>query len=351
MISTLIQGIPRDRFSISLVTLMGDGSLIQKVDSFCEKAVNLQARSSADFRVIAGLKKVLRDGNFDILHTFLFHANILGRVLGRCMKIPVIISSQQSVDAWRKKRHILLDRWTSRFCDHVICVCQAAKERLESVEKIDPRKLHVIYNGLDVSEVPQRENNALEKEELGILKGPVIGMVGNFRGMKGHDIFVQAAKLLLKVRDDFHFIMVGDGKERKKYETEINATGLKNQFHFLGKVSNIYNALNLMDIFVLPSKWEGLPISILEAMAFKVPVIAADVGGISEVLKSGQTGLLISPNDPVALQGAVFKLLNDSYLRQKVMAQAYEEIVKRFHKEKMIDETVVIYEKFLEKRR
>jgi glycosyltransferase involved in cell wall biosynthesis len=86
-------------------------------------------------------------------------------------------------------------------------------------------------------------------------------------------------------------------------------------------------------------------------MAFKVPVIAADVGGISEVLKSGQTGLLISPNDPVALQGAVFKLLNDSYLRQKVMAQAYEEIVKRFHKEKMIDETVVIYEKFLEKRR
>lgn len=352
MIYTLIQGLPKDLFSISLVTLMGDGTLTQKVNSLCERAVNLQARSSMDFRAILKLKKFLREGHFDILHTFLFHANILGRLLGKSVKIPVVISSQQSIDGWRRKRHVLMDRWTSGFSDAIISVCHAAKKRLISVEKVKPEKIYVVYNGLDISEVPQRKNKDPEKEKFGISDSLVIGMVGNFRGMKGHEIFIQAAQLLLKIRDDFHFLVVGDGKERKKYELEVHSNGLKNHFHFLGRIPNIYDALSLMDIFVLPSKWEGLPISILEAMAFKVPVIATAVGGVPEVVRSDQTGVLIPSNDPIALKDAVLKLLENPSFAQRIIEKAHQDVLDNFVQERMVSETVVIYEKFLtEKQR
>ena len=347
MIFTLIQGLPKDLYSISLVTLMGDGTLIEKAHPFCERAVNLKARSVMDFRAISRLKNFLKEGNFNILHTFLFHANILGRLLGKGIKIPVVISSQQSIDGWRRKRHVLIDRWTSRFSDAIISVCHAAKKRLVSVEKIEPEKIYVIYNGLDISEVPQRKNKDSEKEKLGISDGLVIGMVGNFRGMKGHDIFIQAAQLLLKIRGDFHFLIVGDGKQRKKYELEVHLNGLKNHFHFLGRVSNIYNALNLMDVFVLPSKWEGLPISILEAMAFKMPVIATEVGGIPEIVRKDQTGVLIPPNDPIALRDAVLKLLENTSFSQKLVERAHQEILQKFDQERMVRETVAVYEEFL----
>jgi glycosyltransferase involved in cell wall biosynthesis len=226
-------------------------------------------------------------------------------------------------------------------------VCHAAKKRLVSVEKIRPEKIYVVYNGLNVSEVPQHKNNHSEKEKIGISNGPVIGMVGNFRGMKGHDIFIQAAQFLLKIRDDFHFLIVGDGKDRKKYELEVHSSGLKNHFHFLGRIANVYNALNLMDIFVLPSKWEGLPICILEAMVSKIPVIATDVGGIPEIVRKDQTGVLIPPNDPIALKDAVLKLLESSSFSQELVKRAHQEILQKFNQERMVRETVAVYEEFL----
>lgn len=335
MIAGLVRGLSRS-FTVTLVTLKGDNILIHKVSAYCEQTLNLNLKSPFNTFKLNELMNFLRNGKFDILHTFLFHANILGRVLGRLADIPVIISSQRSVDVWRKRRHIILDRWTAGWADHIVSNSMAGKKRLESVERISPDKISVIYNGIFQTSAPV----SLRPRASG---PPVIGMVANFRGMKGHDIFIEAAELLLQEGHDLRFIIAGDGPERGKYEMLVRNLNLQGKISFLGFVSPIEDALQQMDVFVLPSEWEGFPVSILEAINAGVPVIATQVGGIPEIVIPEETGMLIPPRDVQSLKGAILRLLEDTHLRKKIVQNARQAISTRFTHEKMIDSTRHLY--------
>ncbi|MBI1869914.1 MAG: glycosyltransferase family 4 protein [Chlamydiae bacterium] len=378
----LIRRLSRKTYDISLVTLKGDDRLIERVKPFCERTLNLRVRGIFDLRAFFRLVQFLKEGQFHIFHLFLFHANLIGRILGRLLRIPVIVAAQQSMDVWRRYPHVLLDRWTSHLCDAIISFAQIGKERLVAVEKISPEKIHVIYNSLNLEEVPKKLEAGgmeLEKKEkmcdgrgareerrgekdarfraasqksLGISSNAVVvGMVANFRKMKGHRYFIEAADILLKERKDFYFVIAGEGKDREKYELEVKKRGITGRFRFLGFVANIYEALALMDIFVLPSEWEGLPLSILEAMAFGVPVIATNVGGVPEVIEHEKTGLLISPRDPIAIRDAVLKILNHPEKTQKMVEAGCCQIQQNFSEEKMIRQTLEIYEDLLGRKK
>ena len=339
MIYTLISGMPKEQYVISLITLMGDGTLVEKLRPFCDTVINFNAKSKFDIRLVFKLIRHLREKKYDVLHTFLFHSNILGRLIGKYVGIPMIISSQRSVDVWRRTWHVLMDRWTSSFCDAIISNSRAGKDRLASIEKIPSDKLFVVRNGIQLSEIPSK------KDKLGEETVKVVGMVGNFRGMKGHDIFIEAARLLIKEGGNYRFIIVGDGKERKKYEDRVREDGLEGNIQFLGRVRDVYPVLNIMDIFVLPSLWEGFPVSILEAMAMNVPVIVTNVGGVPEIVQHAETGIVIPSNNPVALKEAILRLDEDPVATRKMTEKAKDNVFKNFNSEKMIRETVLIYEK------
>lgn len=342
MIETLVKGLFTS-YEISVVSLRGDGTLIHRVRPFCKEAVNLQMRSKWDVGALYRLWKFLKKGHYEILHTFLFHANILGRILGKLLRVAVIISSQRNVDPWRKIHHVWLDRWTSSFSDVVISNSKAGQDRLVSIEKIPSQKIEVVYNGLDFSEIPVK-NKHVSSDHYGV------GMVGNFWGMKGeakgYFYFIEAAQRLLKIREDVYFLLVGAG-DRQKYEKRVSELGLQNHFRFLGGVTSIYEALALMDVFVLPSEWEGFPVSILEAMAFGVPVIATQVGGIPELIENGETGLLIPPRDPLAIEEAILRLLDNPVLRERLVKNAKKIVSEHFRQERMIEETQKIYLRLL----
>jgi glycosyltransferase involved in cell wall biosynthesis len=343
MIAGLIRGLSRN-FSVTLATLKGDNTLIEKAAPYCEQTFNLNLRSPWNAFKLQKLMNFLRNGKFDVLHTFLFHANILGRVLGRLADIPVIISSQRSIDAWRKYRHVLMDRWTAAWADHIVSNSAAGKKRLESVEKISPDKISVIYNGVF-------QNSSPVTFKPRVNGPPVIGMVGNFRGMKGHDVFIEAADLLLQEGHDLRFIIAGEGDERGKYEKLVRSLSLQGQISFLGFVSPIEEALQQMDVFVLPSDWEGFPVSILEAINADVPVIATQVGGIPEIIIPEETGLLIPPRDAPALKEGILRVLEDTALRKKIIHNAKEMVSTRFTHEKMVDTTKHLYLNLIAKKK
>jgi len=343
MIAGLIRGLSGD-FSVTLVTLKGDNTLIQKVSAYCEQTFNLNLKSPWNFFKLQRLMNFLRNGKFDVLHTFLFHANILGRILGRFADIPVIISSQRSIDAWRKNRHVLLDRWTAAWADHIVSNSAAGKRRLENVERISSDKISVIYNG-----VLQNSSPVTFKPRAS--GPPVIGMVGNFRGMKGHDIFIEAAELLLQEGHDLRFLIAGEGGEKPKYERLVRSLSLQGKISFLGLVSPIEEALQQMDVFVLPSDWEGFPVSILEAINAEVPVIATNVGGVPEIIIPHETGILIPPRDAAALKEAVLRILEDTSLRKKIIHNAKQMVSARFTYEKMVDATRHLYMNLIAKKR
>jgi glycosyltransferase involved in cell wall biosynthesis len=169
--------------------------------------------------------------------------------------------------------------------------------------------------------------------------------------MKGQDVFIRAAAGLARRFDDLFFVLVGDGDNRRDYETLVEQLGLRDRVLFLGWRRDVPNVLANLDVVVLPTvnDFEGTPLAVIEALAANKPVVATDVGGVSEVIRDGETGRLIPIKDPAAIVAAVGSLLDDPR-RAQVMSQSGRELVSRLYREAdMIAATEAYYRELREK--
>jgi len=275
----------------------------------------------------------------DILHTVLFWANIIGRVTGRILKLPVIICSQRSTDPWRKWYHWLLDRLTAYYCHAIVSNSYAGKKVLEKKGILPQEGIYVIPNGLEVRQVKpwSKGSLGLEPEEMAIVT------VGNLRPAKGHSFLLLAAAEVLKQRPQVKFIIVGEGpleKELKKQAVDLN---IATRVQFMGFQKEPSGIVAAGEIFVLPSLWEGCPVALLEAMSLGKPCVATSVGDIPMIIKSGVDGLLVAPGKPGELARALLELLDDEKMRQNLGKQAYRKIKDFYSLEKMVDSYVKFY--------
>ena len=343
MIHTLLEALDSSMFEVHLITLKGDETLIRRCENLCVKTQNYAVKSKLDFRVFIRLLRYLKENKIEILHTFLFHANILGRLAGHIAKTPVVISSQRNTDNWRSLYHMLLDRWTSRWADVIISNSHAGKNRLEKHEKIASEKIIVIPNGLEESAIDEPFDQKQLREGYGLLDGKVIGMLSNFMMHKVHRIFVDSARILLKENRDLNFIIAGDGKNRVEFENEIKKTDFARRIVFLGKVSDINAFLAMLDVFVLPSEWEGMPVALMEAMLAGKPVIATKVGDVPNLVSDQKEGLLIPPCDVSELVKAIAWLIQHPVEGKQMGQRAKKKIIQDFSRRTMIERIKNVY--------
>ncbi|MHA2030384.1 MAG: glycosyltransferase, partial [Candidatus Kariarchaeaceae archaeon] len=248
------------------------------------------------FRLWRLWRKIINDRPI-FLHCWLFHANIVGRLFGYCLKVPVIITSRRNVEIGDPIREYF-KRITRNF-DHVtITVCNLARSVEIKRAKGDPGKVVTIYNGLDVtefdnlaSELPSRLRNELNFPQNSI----IIGSVGRLHPQKGFLQIIDAIQYLRSPISEIYLIIIGDGELRHCLEKHVKSVGLENRVRFTGWRNDIPNFLTMINIFVLPSLWEGMPNAVLEAMAAGLPVVATNVGGTPEVVVDGETGFLVPP--------------------------------------------------------
>jgi len=299
-------------FDFTILTLCRKGEFARDIPNI--PVINLKMKSKYDLKAIIKFFRAYFRIKPDIIHCHLFNAGFFGRFLSLFFNVERIYTVQMIRPyrpIWQKLVDYLLQFSTSK----IIAASIAIAKSLEK-ENIQKKRIEVIYNSVDL----RKFQNNIKREiraEFGIPEHAfLIGSVSRLNIDKGIDFLVESAALLKKY-EDIYFIVFGEGDERKRLERMIVENKLSDRFFLPGYAEYPAKILGNFDIFVLPSRTEGLGISIIEAQAAGLPVIASEIGGIPEIIEHGENGLLFEMGNSKMLSENIIRLYNDKKLRKK----------------------------------
>jgi len=342
----------KSRYRVSVACLYGAGAVADGIRAAGIPVIDLGAQGKWDLSVAWRLYRLLRRERPTILHTWMFHANIPGRVLGRLARVPVIVTSRRNINIGGTLREFI-NRRTTWLDDKVIAVCELARQAEIEHARVPPDKVVTIYNGIDVERF-----SAVNPQIVAQVRPtfdipadvPLVGAVGRLHRQKGFGYLVAAMAQVREHIPDVRLLLIGDGELRGELEAQARAAGLSEAAVFAGMRLNIPEILATLDVFALPSLWEGMPNVVLEAMAAGLPVVATAVGGTPEVVVNGVTGFLVPPRDPDALAKAIIRLLCDPDLRRRMGKAGRERVERFFSVERMVRATEALYEELVEEK-
>ncbi len=258
------------------------------------------------------LARLLSGQRPDILQSFLFHANLVGRLAGRKAGVPRVVAGIRVAERhalW----HLWLDRLTSGLVDRYVCVSQAVAEFSIRKGRLPRERVVVIPNGVDASRYPAAQ--AADLTGLGIPpQARVVTFVGRLEHQKGVDWLLETARLWLPALADCHLLIVGQGPLLPRLAALARRVGVPGRIHFLGWRNDVTQILAASDLLVLPSRWEGMPNVLLQAMASRLPVVATDVEGVRELLGQGDATQTVPLGDTEAFASRVRAILSDPHL-------------------------------------
>jgi glycosyltransferase involved in cell wall biosynthesis len=308
----------------------------------------LHLRGGWNFRMRSRLRRVFRSHRPDVLHTFLFGFDYQANLAARDTGVPVVISSRRQLATWKKRRHIRLQRKANRLVDCVVANSQAVANYAIDQENADPALFRVIPNGVDVDAFKTFADPDHVRARYGIPpKKRVVGIVANFSPVKDYPFFGQIAIRLLERRHDVHFLAVGSGPLLKRVQQLFKVAGLNDYFTQIATLSKMADVYSIMDVSVLCSISEGCPNAVMEAMAARRPVVAANVGGVPEIIQDGETGRLIDGHDPKLFAEAIDALLSDEREAQRMGAAAQTYVREHLSMERMADAYRKLYAELL----
>lgn len=343
LLVNLIRRLDRDRFAPELVCLkergpLGD-ELAQQIPVACELT-----RGKYDLGVLVRLARLMRSRAVDAVVTVAAGDNMFwGRLAARAAGVPVVASAIHST-GWPDGIG-RLNRMLTPLTDAFIAVADAHARHLVEGEGFPREKVHTIYNGVDVDRFAPR-SAASTRTELGLAPGaPVVGIVAALRPEKNHSLFLAGAERLLRSSPETRFLIVGDGPGRAELEQQAASLGIGDAVQFLGMRSDVPELLAAMDVVALTSHNEASPVSILEALSSGRPVVAADVGSVSETVVPDETGLLFPAGDVKTYSAAVGELLADRTRRERLGAEGRRRVVERWS----LDAMTRGYETLIEK--
>ena len=297
-------------------------------------------RPDRDLAALFEVMGLLRKVRPHLLHAHSSKAGFVGRVAARALGVKSLFTAHgwaftEGVPEGRKRVALVMERLAGRLGDLVIAVSRYDRELALRHGVLPPERIRVVPNG--VPDVPERATPGREP--------PRIVMVARFAPQKDHALLLRA---LSGLRDlPWSLDLVGEGPLLEEVRTLAGRLGLEDRVRFWGKRKDVAEVLAQAQVFALASRWEGLPLSVLEAMRAGLPVVATDVGGVREAVEEGVTGYLVPRGDEVALRERLRRLLEDPRLRESMGASARRAYEERFTRERMLRDTWSIYEELL----
>jgi glycosyltransferase involved in cell wall biosynthesis len=302
-----------------------------------------------DLSALGRLASVVRDRSVHLIHTHDNKSHFLGRIVGRRLGIPVISTFHGQtkfgleLNVFKRTLYHWLVRKTDGLVTHFIAVSSELRGELLR-RGIEPHRISLIPNGIDADQFVASASRAPSRQQEGIADDAyVIGVVGRLSGEKGHRHFLQAVAPLCRSRPNLTCLVVGDGPLRAALESDAARLGIRERVLFAGFRRDIATMYALMDVVVLPSLGEGLPVTLLEAMAMGKPMVATRVGGVPEVIDNGRDGLIVSPADPNSLRVALERILQDSGLAEGFGRSAAAKVRARFGADLLARRTTEVY--------
>jgi len=310
-----------------------------------------ECRGPLDLKAAFSIREFIKRNGVKIVHSHGCKANFYALLSTRFINNNLALSAtcypwNDITYSFKGKLYSYLDKsWLNRF-DRIIT--DSDETRLEILRRGLPRtKVLTIDNGIDVSRFENIIDTSEVQKTFGIkTQQEIIGTIGRLSEEKGHFLFIEMARELLEDFPNLSFLIVGDGPLKEKLQKKVSELGLQEHILFTGIRSDIPEILSVIDIFVLPSLSEGLPMVLLEAMAAKKPVVATNVGAVPRVITHNETGIIVRP-DVRDLKDGVIVLLKDKTKAKRLGWKAYCKIKEQFSSTRMAQKYIEVYEQVL----
>lgn len=354
---SIVKSIDRDRFkpyvvaSIKLLELMGDELVSAGAD-----ILPLKIAGFSDLKGMHIFYHFLRQNHIDIVNTHMFITSLYYSPIAWLAQVPVLLETSHGVEKWRlskgflKRHSFIIDRIVSFLQSRILAVSHACRNDLIKIKKIPAKKITVVQNGRDLKSFtplpPERRHDLRERwglrdDEL------VFGVMARLDFQKGHAYLFEAVRLVLQRRHDFKVLIIGDGFLRDHLMCQMFDLNIENHVLFTGFQSDIQGYHGILDVNILPSLYEGLPLGLIEASAMGCPVIATRVDGTPEVIMDGHTGILVPPNDPQGLADAMMYAMEHREDMVQMGRNGRKFVLQNFSIERQICETEALYSELM----
>lgn len=319
------------------------------------------------------IKKIIRDFKPDIVHTHASKSGAVGRLAARSCHVPLIVHTfhghvfHSYFTPFMSKMIVRFERFFARRTDAIIAISDSQRHELTEVYKIaPPEKVFTVPLGfnLDKYSVDQDTKKIIFRNKYGFDNAElIIGIVGRLVPIKNHDMFLEMAAIVkAKTNKNIRFAVIGDGESRPGIEKKAAELGLSYSYYITSPKAKsdilvtsweteIDQALAGLDIVVLTSNNEGTPVSLIEAQSAYKPVVSTNVGGVEDIVIHGETGFITNVGDTAAFAGYVVNLIEDAALRDRMGKKGYDNVIRRYSKQRLINDMKNLYLSFLNRKK
>jgi glycosyltransferase involved in cell wall biosynthesis len=331
LVVALVQkGIVRGQ-EITVVCLERLGTLAPEVEGLGGRVVCLNKRPGIRLRTVRRLKSLLAELQPHVVHTHQIGALFYAGLAARRADVPVVVHTEHGKTYAGRWRTRLLGRFAGRLAGRFICVSRDIAEEVLNYRIVPRRKVVVVPNGIDAAPFRGHNNSEALLRTLNIpAEAPVLGTVGRLTEIKRQDLLIHAFAKLRDLHPAAHLLLVGDGPAKEDLCRMAASLGIVEYVHFTGYQAQPEQYLELMNAFVLTSRSEGMPVTVLEAWAAGLPVVASRVGGLPELIDEGKTGFLFPLENETELVRILDSLLRDNVLARQIGLAGREKVVALF---------------------
>lgn len=340
----LAKGIRQRGWDVDVTTLIAPNAFTEDLSAAGIPLHSLgMKRGVADPRAVVKLARRIRARAPAIVHSHMVHANLLSRVSRIMAPVPLLISTAHSMIEGGRLIEMAY-RLTDRLCDLTTNVSPAAVERYVARKLVPRWRIRYVPNGVDLNEFARdsKDGTAIRRS-LGVTSEHLWLTVGRLDPVKDHGNLLRAWASVASERAGT-LVIVGEGPEKGAVRDLIRELGISERVRMLGARPDVKNLLTAADSFVLSSKFEGLPMVLLEAAATELSIVATDVGGVSEIVQHGETGYLVAPQNHEALATAMRRTMElDPAIRQEFGARGRRRVIERFGLDSVLDTWEALY--------
>jgi len=347
----VVRSYDKTRFTPVVVSLSEKGEIGREIEASGAEVIALKGLGHQfSFQLLKDLTSIIGSVKPHVLRTHQYHANFYGRLAVRRASVPCVVCSVHNIYTRDRKLHRrLFNRYLARYTDKIIAVSEAVREDILKYDRINPEKIIVITNGVDTERFASSDGTAI-RAEFGIPQDAfVVGTVGRLTEQKDQKNLIEAVSRL-KLERDIRILISGDGPLMDELKSLSNRLGLGEKTIFAGMRRDIPALLAAMDVFALPSRWEGMPNALLEAMSMGKAIVATPVGGVPDILTNEDTGLLVPVGNVDTLTAAIGRLINDADLGARLGLKARALIEESYSIHARTRQWEELYTSILEKK-
>ena len=322
----------------------GFAEIQKRAQALSVDLISVPDRGPWDLRVVWQLLQLCREKKVTIWHGHDYKSNAIGLLIRLFHRMHLVTT----VHGWvrhtkRTPLYYWIDRLSLRFYKRIVCVSEDLMQACIA-SGVPPAKCRLILNAIDTTVYAPSSDLSSSRERLGIPTDRfLIGSVGRLSVEKGYNFLIDAVNRVLKDGHNISLLIIGDGDIRGDLEAQIEHLGLHDRIQLAGYQSNTIDWYRAMNLFVLASLREGLPNVLLEAMAMEVPVVVTRVGGIPQVIRDHENGVLVEPGDAKVLADAIREIVVNQKLASELARKARETVVENYSFDRRMDRMVQLY--------